>query len=307
MNRGNGKKLREVINIVVDQLKNSRLTLTSLRKKFHVSPETLKREILAVIPEDEYISIAKVKLAQNLELHRWNSKRDGLRGIVAYKYRTVGTISVKIRHRKYGPNKEFMQVTKVPYIKIGEYGTREQRWMRLATYNWIRVNKKSVPAGFYVVSKNGDTMDCRPDNLILSNRNTHILLTQQNFAGMSARGAASLHIKIKNNPLLKKRAIENRSKTCRIRRMKKALVLRKIQGEVEILQKHKAKRIREIAFEIERERAVEAEKTLIYGPQFTRWDCFGCGAEYHQEQTPEQCGKCGDHSFERNIYRRKTG
>jgi len=155
-----------------------------------------------------------------------------------------------MRRRKFGPGpRKKTRITKIPFIKIKDEGTREQCWIRLAEYNWISANGP-VPPGLYVVSKNGDATDCHLENLTLSNRTNHILLNKRNFPGMDARGAASCHIILKKQgPMFK----------------------------------------------------------TIYGPEICVWECSNCSANYEQNIMPETCDKCGHHSFEKSIYRGKTG
>ena len=173
--------------------------MASFRKKYGVCHYTLRREILSVISESEYKDIAKQKLAQGNEPQRW--KAGHFRGAAARKYKAVGVISIRTRHRKYGPpqKRRLVRTIKIPFIKIRDHGTREQCWMRLAVFNWIKANGP-VPPGFYVASKNGNTMDCSLENLTLVNRETQILLNKQNFPGMDARGAATLHVLLRRHP-----------------------------------------------------------------------------------------------------------
>lgn len=304
MYKGNVKKVMDDAEKIARRLRETDATLTSLMHEYGCGYKLMMRTVRMQIPEKEWKLLRKKKLAQSLKLNRRDSKI--LMGIVAQKHRPVGSISVRHRHRRYGPNKELVRITKMPFIKIKEHGTRDECWMKLSVYNWTRANGP-VPAGFYVVSKNGDTMDCRPKNLILANRETHILLNQQIFQGMCSRGAASLQIKIKSNPSIRERAIKSRMKTCRIRRMKKARALVKARKEAERAQKHEARLLQLARLEAEQKKMAERQMLEIYGPQVCVWECANCSAEYEQKARPEKCVKCGRFSFEKNVYRRKTG
>ena len=68
----------------------------------------------------------------------------------------VGTISVRFHRRDKKHYK---------YIKVAD----SDKWETLNRYNW-KLHNGDIPAGYLVGHKDGDTLNCEPDNLFLLSR-----------------------------------------------------------------------------------------------------------------------------------------
>jgi rubrerythrin len=292
-NYDNTKKVMADAKKIARRLRETNCTQARLMAEYHCGYPVIMRAIRSQIPEEEWLQISKKKLGQGGVEGRftpghqtWNKNLKGIhlspasefkRGHLPHNAKKLGTIT--IHEDKTG---QFRMIAVAGPTPV------RHRWIPYARYLWEKENGP-VPAGLFVIHEDGDRLNDNSSNFKLVDCNGNMMMMK------------------KNRPGWKKKAIKSYKKTRRISRIKKMRALRKVQKEMEALQKRQAKRIQEIAFEIEQGKAAEAEKTSIYGPQFIQWECYGCGAEYHQEQIPDRCVKCGSHSFERTIYRKKAG
>ncbi|MGA1979494.1 MAG: HNH endonuclease [Sedimentisphaerales bacterium] len=292
MYRGNVDKVMADAGKIACKLRNTKCTLTKLTAEYHCGYDTMMKAIHSQIPQDEWLQIRNAKLAQGGVKTRFYPGQKNLyrppkgihlspatefkKGHLPANHKELGTITIHKSERDR------------PYRMIAVAGPTPNRhkWIPYAQYVWEKIHGP-LPKGCLVVHTDGDSMNDNPENLEATDRK------------------GNLNLMKKNRPGWKKKAIESRKKTCRIRRMKKARVLLKAQKEAEKLQKQQARLQQATILETAQEKAAEAEKTLLYGHQFVRWDCYGCSAEYYQEQMPEQCIKCGSYCFERIVYRKK--
>lgn len=116
------------------------------------------------------------------------------KGNVPYDYKPIGTISR--RHDKNGHD--------YYWIKIKDPKT----WQPLHVKIWTDANGP-VPKGSIVTFCNGDTLDCRLDNLICITRSEHAVMNHMHCRGYdqdSAKVAVTLaHVHMSTNELKKKR------------------------------------------------------------------------------------------------------
>jgi len=292
---GNVDRVMADAKKIARRLRETKCTLKYLRAEYHCGYYTMMKAIRSQIPPDEWAQLRRerllrggVKMRFKKGLIPWNkgksynpggrcAETQFKKGNLPANHKKLGIITV--RKDKSGS-----------YRRIAVAGPTPDRhkWIPYAQYLWEKIYGP-IPPGYFVVHANGNRLNDRIDNYKLVNR------------------AGNLELMKRNNPGWKKKAIKSYKKTVRIRRMKKAITLRKAQKEAETLQKQQAKLLRAATLEAEQKKVAETEKTLLYGPQVCVWECINCIAEYEQENTPEICTKCGRFSFEQNIYRRKTG
>lgn len=76
------------------------------------------------------------------------------KGQVSYNHKPVGTVSIRHNWKKGGKTET--------WIKVSE----PNKWMLYNRYIWEKHNGP-IPEGYVVAFRNGDTLDCRIDNLRL--------------------------------------------------------------------------------------------------------------------------------------------
>jgi len=102
-------------------------------------------------------------------------QRGQIRGQAARKYRHVGFISIrtdKSPNKRIGRNR----FVRRRWIKVRNYGPPSRRWVPLARRVWERKHGP-VPPGYFVVHRDGDTLNDAPSNLMLMDRQ-HLLRWQ---------------------------------------------------------------------------------------------------------------------------------
>jgi rubrerythrin len=298
MNRGNADKVMADAEKIAKRLRETDITLEKLMAEYHCSYYTIRKAVRSQIQQDEWLQIRREHLIRgNIKFHflpghkTWNKGKSYnpgghsvetrfKKGNLPVNHKTLGTITVRVNNRdKRGPYR---------MIAIAGPTLIRHKWIPYAQYIWEKEHGP-LPKGFFVAHVDDNSMNDNPKNLEIVDRKGNMELMKR------------------NNPNWVKKASKTRSKTYRIRRLKKARDLRKAQQKAEQLQKRQARLLRASNLEVEQKKSAELQMLEIYGPQVYVWECSGCVAEYEGENPPAKCTHCNRYSFEKNFYRRKTG
>lgn len=258
--------------------------------EYHCGYYTIIKAVRSQIPQDEWLLIRHEHLARgNIKTHflpghkTWNKGLKSFcpspatqfkKGHLPANHKALGTIVI------HKPKRDR------PYRMIAIVGPSPNRhkWIPYAQYLWEK-KYGPVPPELFVAHIDGDGLHDEISNYKLVDR------------------AGNMELMKKNKPGWRKKASESLKKSWRIRWR----IRQKAQKKAEEIKKQQARLLQAAVLEAEQKKNAEAEMILIYGQSVHRWDCYGCSAEYYQEQMPERCEKCGSHSFEQNIYRKKAG
>jgi len=199
---GNVNKAMADAKRIADRFCNTNVTFDSLRREYGISYPTFKRAILTRISESKYRYICKKKQAQggmNTRFHKgrnaWNKgmkgwfahgteatrfQKDHIRGSAARRYKSVGTITIRYdrvprrhRNRKRKAGLPPWPRNRRRYIKIKDSGPPQSCWIPYARYLWEQKHG-IVPSGYFIIHKDGNTMNDCLSNLICVDRKGHL-------------------------------------------------------------------------------------------------------------------------------------
>lgn len=148
-------------------------------------------------------------------------KKGCLRGNAARRYRAIGTVVERVDNRG----------VRSRYIKVGDFGPTQKRWIPYAWHVWQQANGKPVPPGHRVMHRDLDPMNDDPSNLICLSGAEAVAWQRANVPGMNANRAKAMR-----RASFKKRRAANRSVQATVRRLTRPLELdgvRFVQGDEE--------------------------------------------------------------------------
>jgi len=276
--RGNADKVMEDAERIVGRLKNTDVTLGQLKTEYHCAYPTLYKAIFSRIPKEEYRKLAYARTIRGNAATRfkkghktWNKNMKGLHlspstefknGHLPANHKTKGSVIIRTDTRTGN---------KYRFIKVKGLKDGQHKWIPYAHYIWQQ-EKGEIPAGGIIAHENGDTLDDRIENLILTNRAGNIALMKR------------------NNPNHRKKAIRNYKRTRRRKRIERE---RRKQYNLKIKRKEKKSQ----ALEAQQKQIAEELKAKLVGEIYIWYECKGCGYETNHPDPP--CTKCGSIAFEK--------
>ncbi|MBN2271326.1 MAG: HNH endonuclease [Sedimentisphaerales bacterium] len=175
---------------IADAYRTGKVSFKALCRQYRCNYNILRAAILSQMSADEYRWIVKQRRVRAGKSSGWQKghvpwdkgkkgihlspatefKKGCFRGAAVRRWRPVGTI--KARHDKPSRSVRLKHGPKVKgnrrrWIKVRDDGPQTRRWIPYARYLWQKRNGP-VPDGMFVVHANGNTMDDRPANLIIS-------------------------------------------------------------------------------------------------------------------------------------------
>lgn len=176
---------------IVHRLRTTEVTQAALMAEYHCGHAAMMAAVLRRITKRQWRAIARKKLAQGGITGRfkpghetWNAGMKGwcppgseatwfkigvLRGQAARNYRPVGMILIVEGTKKWSRRKRQPR----RFIKVREDGPTGQRWIPYARYLWEK-DHGPIPKGWFVVHRDGDSMNDDIHNLILVDRREHM-------------------------------------------------------------------------------------------------------------------------------------
>ncbi len=205
MNHGNVDKVMADAKKIAKMWSEMDVPLKKLQRKYCCCYSTIVRAIRTVISKEQWIQIRyrhEVKGGRKTRFKKgcvsWNKgthynpggrsvetrfKPGRIRGAAAQKYRAVGTIT--IRHDKLFRRQNKSKLIRKDgtrrkgkprrWIKIKNTGPPQYCWIPYARYLWLKY-KGPIPAGYFVVHKDGNQMNDNIDNFVLMNHSTALKL-----------------------------------------------------------------------------------------------------------------------------------
>ena len=234
--RGNTDRVIAAADKIAGRLIKGEVTIRQVQQQYHCGYEILKTAVLSLIPERQWARIKHKRLmASNIKTRfrkgivPWNKgthfcaggrsaetrfKKGQIRGAAARRYRPVGAITVRhdsppkrLRGRKRKDGKQPWG-KKRRWIKIKDDGPPQYCWVPYARYLWQQKHG-AVPAGYFVVHKDGDQMNDVIENLTLVDHRGHLQLQmkrdpehvvrQREAAGKSARQRHEVNRQMRKN------------------------------------------------------------------------------------------------------------
>lgn len=96
-------------------------------------------------------------------------KPGAIRGAAARRLRAIGTVVMRRQHRRGRKGVDLHRVIKIEDLSAPSGA----RWIPVAEYLW-RQAKRALPAGWFVVHEDGDTLNDALDNLLAVDRPAHM-------------------------------------------------------------------------------------------------------------------------------------
>ena len=277
---GNAAKVMTDAAEIVQRIQQPGCSIKHLMAEYRCAYNTIKRVILSQISKRQWRAIAKKKMGTGKAENRfqkghkaWNKGRTGVsfpgsekgqfkKGHLPAAHRHVGSTRIITRTRK--GNTIWHKEIKVSGIMQGRH-----KWIPYAQYLWEQKHGP-VPKGFFVVHKDGITLNDTDENFKLVDRKGH------------------LELQMHRDPNMLKRCRKNGAKAAKRRHAKN--------------RKLKAKQLREAqrekALEIKINPVMESGLTELSGPETSWFECIGCGEEY-KTHPKGLCKKCGGFRFEK--------
>lgn len=190
MYRGNALQVMTDAAKIAAAYRTGKVSYKALSRQYHCNYNCLLAAILSQMSVAEYRRIIKQRRVRAGKSSGWQRghvpwdkglkgihlspatefKKGWFRGAAARKWRPVGTVIVRYDkpsrsvRLKCGPK---TRGNRRRWIKVCDDGPPSHRWIPYARHLWQKRNGP-VPDGMFVVHANGNSMDDRPANLILS-------------------------------------------------------------------------------------------------------------------------------------------
>jgi len=213
--RGNTDKVMADAAGIAGRLIKGTATIRQLQEQYHCCYPTLMRAVFSQISPRRWKRIKYERLmacgiktrfqkgqdAWNKGLHynpggrsaETRFKPGQIRGAAARRYKPVGTITTRhdkplkrLRNRKRKEGMPPWRGKRRRWIKIKDTGAPQYCWIPYARYLWQQKHGQ-VPAGYFVVHKNGDQMSDVISNLKIVDRRQHLVLQMKRDPGHLVR------------------------------------------------------------------------------------------------------------------------
>jgi len=213
--RGNIDKVLADSPEIARRLRQTNVTIAELMAEYHCGFPIITEAGRRHIPLTEWKKLRHKRLARGGVKTRfqkgraaWNKglhfnaggrslqtrfKPGQIRGTAARKYRPAGTITVRydrppkrLRVRKRKEGMPPWRGKPRRWIKVKDTGAPRYCWIPYARYLWQQEHGP-VPAGYFVVHKNGDQMSDVISNLILVDHKKHLALQMKRDPGHLVR------------------------------------------------------------------------------------------------------------------------
>lgn len=282
------KKVMQDSFSIAQRLRDTDVTVSQLMIEYRAGYKTIKRAIDKHIEPQEWNVLRRRlqgKGAVNTRFKKgccsWNKGVKGTHFSPATEFKeghipaTSKTLfQVTIRKTKTGKKVRMIAMPgETPYC---------HKWIPYARYIYER-EIGPVPAGCFVVHKDGKGLNDTPNNLIAVTRKENIELMRQLNPDQRAKAAKSMK-KVwapKRKTIARKKKID----VSQAREERKAIARKKVEG-------------RQAAEEIKTRQAREEIETGQANAKYTKWECQACGYDLPANTVPDQCPKCNRGWFE---------
>lgn len=335
---------------IASALRAGQTTIRPLLKQYHCGYDLLLKAILTRMTKAEYKRICRKRLAKSGIANRftkghatWNKGLKGVsfpgsqathfkKGHLPANHKHVGTIFV--RNDKCG--KPFR------WIKVSGIHQGRHKWVPYARYLWCQ-SHGPVPAGYFIVHVDGDTLNDDIENHRLVNNREHLALQMARDPGMlkkcrrnAARAATKRHAaNRKLKARLAKRTVSTQRQThaqyvmshareiasalraddttiaallkqyhCNHYTLKKAILTQMTYTEYRLICRRHIAHGKAAAEELQRSQ-VEPAIAQLQGPMVAWWECIGCGYDFPSEP-PHSCPKCAGLRFAKIQQKRRN-